>query len=159
MILWADTFNNFFKPETLVAAIEVLEAAGFEVIISKQFICCGRPLYDFGMLNTAKNMLLQVLDVLRDEIRNGTPVVGLEPSCVAVFRDEMCDLFPANEDAKRLKQQTFTLAEFFEKKAKDFKIPQLKRKAVVHGHCHQKAIMKLNSEEKVYKDMAWITRF
>jgi Fe-S oxidoreductase len=153
VILWVDTFNNFFKPETLVAGKEVLEAAGFQVIISKQIICCGRPLYDFGMLNTAKKMLLQILSELRNEIRNGTPVVGLEPSCVSVFRDEMCDLLLANEDAKRLKAQTFTLSEFLEKKAKDFELPVLKRKAVVHGHCHHKAIMKLESEEEVFKKM------
>ncbi len=153
VILWVDTFNNFFKPETLVAGKEVLEAAGFQVIISKQIICCGRPLYDFGMLNTAKKMLLQILTELRDEIRNGTPVVGLEPSCVSVFRDEMCDLLLANEDAKRLKSQTYTIAEFLEKKAPDFKIPALKRKAVVHGHCHHKAIMQLESEEKVFDKM------
>ncbi len=153
VILWVDTFNNFFKPETLVAGKEVLEAAGFHVIISKQIICCGRPLYDFGMLDTAKKMLLQILTELRDEIRDGTPVVGLEPSCVSVFRDEMCDLLLANEDAKRLKSQTYTLAEFLEKKAPDFKIPVLKRKAVVHGHCHHKAIMQLESEEKVFDKM------
>lgn len=153
VILWVDTFNNFFMPETLVAAKEVLEAAGFQVIISKQIICCGRPLYDFGMLDTAKKMLLQILAELRHEIRNGTPVVGLEPSCVSVFRDEMCDLLLANEDAQRLKSQTFTLSEFLEKKAKDFKIPVLKRKAVVHGHCHHKAIMKMDAEEEVFDKM------
>ena len=153
VILWLDTFNNFFKPETLVAGAEVLEAAGYQVIISRRPICCGRPLYDFGMLDTAKKMLLQILDVLRDEIRSGTPLVGLEPSCVAVFRDEMCDILPFDEDAKRLKQQTFTLAEFLEKKVENYKAPTLKRKAMLQGHCHQKAIMKMKSEEKIYKDM------
>ncbi len=153
VILWVDTFNNFFKPETLVAGMEVLEAAGYKVLISQRSICCGRPLYDFGMLDTAKKMLLQILDVLKEEIRSGTPVVGLEPSCVAVFRDEMCDLLPANEDARRLKQQTYTLAEFLEEKAKDFHFPQLTRKAIVHAHCHQKAIMKTKCDEKVYEAM------
>jgi Fe-S oxidoreductase len=153
VILWLDTFNNFFKPETLVAGAEVLEAAGYQVIISKKPICCGRPLYDFGMLNTAKKMLLQILDVLREEIRNGTPLIGLEPSCVAVFRDEMCDILPFNEDAKRLKQQTYTLAEFLVKKADHFKIPALKRKAIIQGHCHQKAIMKMDCEEELFKEI------
>ncbi len=153
VILWVDTFNNFFKPETLVAGAEVLEAAGYQVIISKRPICCGRPLYDFGMLDTAKKMLLQILEVLRDEIRNGTPVVGLEPSCVAVFRDEMCDILPFDEDAKRLKQQTYTLAEFLEKNEEKYHPPHLKRKAIVQGHCHQKAIMKMKSEEKIFQEM------
>jgi Fe-S oxidoreductase len=153
VILWVDTFNNFFKPETLVAGMEVLEAAGFEVIISKRSICCGRPLYDFGMLVMAKKMLLQILDALRDEIRMGTPVVGLEPSCVAVFRDEMCDILPFDEDAKRLKQQTFTLAEFLDKEAKHHNIPQLNRKAIVHIHCHEKAIIKTKPEENLLEHM------
>lgn len=153
VILWVDTFNNFFMPDTLMAGMEVLEAAGFQVIIPPKILCCGRPLYDFGMLDTAKRMLMEILDVLKDEIRSGMPIVGLEPSCVAVFRDELCDILPHNEDAKRLRQQTFTLAEFLEKKAKDFKPPVLERKAIVHGHCHQKAIMKMESEQKLFQAM------
>jgi len=150
-ILWADTFNNFFLPQTLVAGVEVLEAAGFEVITPKQSLCCGRPLYDFGMLNTAKRMLVQILDTLKDEIRRGVPIVGLEPSCVAVFRDELHNLFPHREDASRLSKQVFTLGEFLEKKAPHYKIPELKRKAIVHGHCHHKSIMKMDSEKQVLK--------
>ena len=149
VILWADTFNNYFLPETLVAGVEVLEAAGFEVVTPRQSLCCGRPLYDFGMLKTAKRMLQQIMDSLREEIEAGTPIVGLEPSCVAVFRDELVNLFPDSEEAKRLKKNVFTLAEFLEKKAPDFKIPVLKRKAIIHGHCHHKAIMKMDSEKQV----------
>lgn len=151
VILWTDTFNNNFLPQTLVAGVEVLEAAGFEVVIPKQSLCCGRPLYDFGMLDTAKKMLLQIMDVLKDEIRDGVPIVGLEPSCVAVFRDELTNLFPHKEDANRLSKQVFTLGEFLEQKAPDFKIPQLKRKAIVHGHCHHKSIMKMDAEKAVLK--------
>lgn len=153
VILWTDTFNNFFMPETLSAAVEVLESAGFRVVIPRRILCCGRPLYDFGMLKTAKKMLLQILDVLREDIRAGVPVVGLEPSCVAVFRDELCDLLPGDQDAKRLKQQVYTLAEFLETKAPGFRAPQWRKKAIVHGHCHQKAIMKLDCEEKLLKSM------
>lgn len=151
VILWADTFNNYFLPETLVAGVEVLEAAGFEVVTPRQSLCCGRPLYDFGMLKTAKKMLEQIMDTLREEIEADTPIVGLEPSCVAVFRDELVNLFPDNEDAKRLKKNVYTLAEFLEKKAPDFKIPVLKRKAIVHGHCHHKAIMKMDCEKQILK--------
>ncbi|OKL38485.1 FAD-binding and (Fe-S)-binding domain-containing protein [Pontibacter flavimaris] len=153
VILWADTFNNFFKPQTLVAGKEVLEAAGFNVVVPEQMLCCGRPLYDFGMLKTAKRLLLDILDALREDIRKGTPVVGLEPSCTAVFRDELCNLFPADEDAKRLKKQTYTLGEFLTKLAPDFEVPELKRTALVHGHCHHKAIMKLKGEEQVLQHM------
>ncbi|MGN6400622.1 MAG: (Fe-S)-binding protein, partial [Flavisolibacter sp.] len=151
VILWADTFNNYFLPQTLVAAVEVLEAAGFNVIVPKQSLCCGRPLYDFGMLNTAKKMLQQIMDTLYDEIRDGVPIVGLEPSCVAVFRDELHNLFPHNEQASRLSVQVFTLGEFLQKKAPDFKIPELQKKAIVHGHCHHKSIMKMDCEKTLLK--------
>jgi FAD/FMN-containing dehydrogenase/Fe-S oxidoreductase len=149
VILWADTFNNYFLPQTLVAGVEVLEAAGFNVIVPKKSLCCGRPLYDFGMLNTAKRMLVDIMDTLHDEIRDGVPIVGLEPSCVAVFRDELHNLFPHSEQASRLSKQVFTLGEFFEKKAPDFKIPELNQKAIVHGHCHHRSIMKMDCEKKV----------
>ncbi len=153
VILWADTFNNFFLPETLVAGVEVLEAAGFQVVLPRKSLCCGRPLYDYGMLGTAQRLLKEILANLREEIQAGTPVVGLEPSCVAVFRDELVNLFPHDQDAKRLKQQTFTLAEFLEHKAPDFEVPRLKRKALLHGHCHHKAIMKIKDENELLKKM------
>lgn len=149
VILWADTFNNYFLPQTLVAGVEVLEAAGFEVVVPKKSLCCGRPLYDFGMLNTAKRMLVEIMETLHDEIRDGVPIVGLEPSCVAVFRDELHNLFPHSEQASRLSKQVFTLGEFLEKKAPDFKIPEMHHKAVVHGHCHHRSIMKIDNEKKL----------
>ncbi|MGZ3917629.1 MAG: FAD-binding and (Fe-S)-binding domain-containing protein [Flavisolibacter sp.] len=149
VILWADTFNNHFIPQTLVAGVEVLEAAGFEVVVPQQSLCCGRPLYDFGMLTTAKKMLLQIMKVLKEDIIAGTPIVGLEPSCVAVFRDELRNLFPHDENASRLSQQVFTLGEFLEKKAPHFHIPEINSKAIIQGHCHHRSIMKLDSELKV----------
>lgn len=149
VILWPDTFNNYFHPHTAQAAVEVLEAAGFEVLVPQANLCCGRPLYDFGMLDRAERLLLDTLDVLGPKIEAGVPVVGLEPSCVAVFRDELCHLFPHDERAHRLAHQTFTLSEFLEKKAADFPLPRLGGKALVHGHCHHKAIMKMTDEEAV----------
>jgi FAD/FMN-containing dehydrogenase/Fe-S oxidoreductase len=153
VILWADTFNNFFLPQTLVAATEVLETAGFEVTTPRQMLCCGRPLYDFGMLGKAKKLLREIMESLREDIQNEVPIVGLEPSCVAVFRDELINLFPNDEDAKRLNKQVFTIAEFLEKKAPHFKIPEFRAKALVHGHCHHKAIMKMESDRKLLKKM------
>jgi FAD/FMN-containing dehydrogenase/Fe-S oxidoreductase len=149
VILWPDTFNNYFHPEVAKAAVEVLEEVGWQVVVPRASLCCGRPLYDYGMLDTAKQMLRQILSTLQDEIQAGTPIVGLEPSCVAVFRDELLGLFPMDEDAKRLKQQTFTLAEFIEKYTPEHRFPLLRRKAIVHGHCHHKAIMKLKAEDHV----------
>src|SRR5712671_1952122 len=89
VLLWPDTFNNYFHPDTAKAAVDVLEAAGFRVIVPEANLCCGRPLYDHGMLDRARSLLLQILDELSPEIDAGIPIVGLEPSCVAVFRDEL----------------------------------------------------------------------
>jgi Fe-S oxidoreductase len=151
VILWPDTFNNFFTPSTAKAAVRVLERAGFSVIIPNKTLCCGRPLYDFGFLEIAKSLLKEVLTTLREEIRAGTPIVGLEPSCVVAFRDELMNLFPNNEDAIRLRRQTFLLSEFLQKKAAEVKLPPLYRKAIVHAHCHHAAIIKLSDEEAVLK--------
>ncbi|HZR47481.1 MAG TPA: 4Fe-4S dicluster domain-containing protein, partial [Candidatus Manganitrophaceae bacterium] len=149
VLLWPDTFNNYFFPDTAKAAVEVLEAAGYQVTVPRPSLCCGRPLYDFGFLDLAQGLWRQTLAALREEIEAGIPLVGLEPSCVAAFRDELINLFPNDQDAKRLSRQTFTLSELLEKEAEDFRPPPLARKAVVHGHCHHKAIMKFDDEEKV----------
>src|SRR2546422_151624 len=153
VILWPDTFNNYFFPQTAQAATEVLETAGFHVTVLKKPLCCGRPLYDFGMLDRAKRLLKEILLTLRPQIAAGVPVVVLEPSCLAVFRDEMPNLLPDDEDAKRLCEQTYSLSEFFTKKVESFEPPKLKRKAIIHGHCHQKALMKMDSEEEVLKTL------
>lgn len=149
VILWPDTFNNYYHPDTLAAAAEVLDAAGFLVRMPEQPLCCGRPLYEFGMLDRAKRRLLRILEALRDEIRAGVPLVVLEPACASVFRDELPNLFPANEDAKRLSSQTLLLCEFLAQKAPDFVPPQLPRQALVHGHCHHKSILKMSGEQRL----------
>jgi FAD/FMN-containing dehydrogenase/Fe-S oxidoreductase len=153
VVLWPDTFNNYFHPETAIAAVEVLEAAGWQVRLPNGNVCCGRPLYDFGMLDRAKRLLMGTLDVLSAEIEQRTPVVVLEPSCASVFRDELLDLFPEDERATRLSQQVFLFSEFIEKKAQAFQLPAVHRKALVHGHCHHKSIMKMADEERVLQRM------
>ncbi|HYU45838.1 MAG TPA: FAD-binding and (Fe-S)-binding domain-containing protein, partial [Terriglobales bacterium] len=153
VLLWADTFNNHFLPSTAQAASEVLEAAGFDVLVPRAHLCCGRPLYDVGMLDRAKSLLLRVMDELYAEIEAGTPIVVLEPSCAAVFRDELTNLFPKDERARALSKHVFLLSEFLEQSAKDFPIPKLARKALIHGHCHHKAIMKMTAEETVLQRM------
>ena len=125
----------------------MLEAAGFRVTVPKPHLCCGRPLYDHGMLNRAKSLLLEILNELSPEIEAGIPIVGLEPSCVAVFRDELVNLFPHDERAQALSRQTFLLSEFLEIRANNFTLPHLNRKAILHGHCHQKSLMKMTTEE------------
>jgi len=155
VLLWADTFNNNFLPATAKAAVEVLEAAGFEVSVPRAHLCCGRPLYDVGMLDRAKSLLLRIMDELLPEIEAATPIVVLEPSCASVFRDELTNLFPKDERAQALSKQVFLLSEFLEQRAKNdaFPLPKLARKALVHGHCHHKAIMKMTAEESVLNRM------
>jgi Fe-S oxidoreductase len=139
VVLWPDTFNDYFHPEVAITAAEVLEAAGFQVVVPQRSLCCGRPLYDYGMLKLAKQLVHRVLDGLRDEIRAGTPVVALEPSCGAVFRNELTNMLPHDEDAKRLARQTKSLGELLAGQADEWEIPRLERKALVHFHCHQRA--------------------
>ncbi|HEV2699280.1 MAG TPA: FAD-linked oxidase C-terminal domain-containing protein [Terriglobales bacterium] len=147
VLLWPDTFNNYFHPETAIAAVEVLEAAGYEVRLPRRQVCCGRPLYDFGMLGRAKQLLIKTLAVLEREITSGTPIVVLEPSCASVFHDELLNLLPDDDRSRKLSSQVFLLGEFIEKKAPDFSIPKLHLSALLHGHCHQKSIMKMTDEE------------
>ena len=153
VVLWPDTFNNFFQPEVAKAAVEVLEEAGCQVEVPRQNVCCGRPLYDYGMLGLARSTLLDTIAKLRPYLEDGTPIVGLEPSCVSVFRDEMPDLLWGNEDARRLTGQVFLFSEFLKKKAPGYRPPVSKRHALVHGHCHHKALFKMNDEEALLKDM------
>ena len=153
VMLWPDTFNNYFHPETAMAAVDVLEAAGFTVRFPKENVCCGRPLYDFGMLDRAKRLLLRTLSTLEGEIAEDIPVVVLEPSCASVFRDEMLNLFPDDVRAQKLARQVVLLSEFLRDHADGFELPMLKRKALVHGHCHHKSIMKMTAEESTLRKM------
>jgi FAD/FMN-containing dehydrogenase/Fe-S oxidoreductase len=146
VVLWADTFNNYFMPETAQAAVEVLENAGCEVEVLQQHLCCGRPLYDYGFLDMAKSYLHRNLDALAPFIEAGTPMVVLEPSCCSVFRDEMHNLLPRSPEASHLVENTFTLSEFLDKKLPGYKPPQLGRQAIVQGHCHHKAVMRMKEE-------------
>lgn len=157
VLLWPDTFNNAFTPEILTAAVEVLEACGYRVTIPKTRLCCGRTFYDFGMLDAAKKSLQQILDQLAPQIDHGVPLVALEPSCLAVFRDELLELFPENERAKKLAQQSFSLAEFLNRDSslvtRDSQTSDERRgtshKVMLHGHCHQKALIGMKHEESL----------
>jgi len=145
VVLWADTFTNYLQPAAAQAAVEVLEAAGKRVVVPARPLCCGRPLYDYGMLRLARRQLRRVLGALRREIRAGTPLVALEPSCLAVFRDELLQQLPHDEDARRLASQSWGLAEYLERHAPGWRPPRLAGprgqplKALVQPHCHARA--------------------
>jgi FAD/FMN-containing dehydrogenase/Fe-S oxidoreductase len=153
VVLWVDTFNNYFHPETCRAALEVLEEAGFTVMCAQRPLCCGRPLYDFGMLEKAKENLRQIMGALQTQIDAGLPIVVLEPSCASVFRDELHNLFPSDETAGRLRKQTFLLSEFLQNHAPDYLPAALSRRVILHGHCHHKALMTINDEESLLRKM------
>ncbi len=151
VLLWPDTFNNYFLPKTAKAAVEVLENAGCQIAIPERVLCCGRPLYDYGMLPMAKQFLSETLTALAPEIEAGTPIVFLEPSCAAVFKDEMLSLFPDDASAKKLSQQVFLFDEYLRKTG--YHPPKLERRAIVHGHCHRKALMGMQPAEEILGDM------
>ncbi len=149
VLLWPDTFNDHFHPGTARAATEVLEAAGFEVDIPRRRLCCGRPLYDYGMLDLARSFLRRTLDGLREELRAGTLVAVLEPSCAAVFRDELTGLLPDDEDAKRLSRQTVLLSELLAARAPDWSAGSLSRRAILQTHCHQKSVLSAREQRRL----------
>jgi FAD/FMN-containing dehydrogenase/Fe-S oxidoreductase len=151
VLLWPDTFNNYFHTDVGVAAVEALEAAGWHVVMPRQHLCCGRPLYDYGFLDVAERYFHRVLGQLRDEIRAGTPVVGMEPSCLATFKHELGQLLPHDEDANRLRSQAHHFGEFFQKFG--IEPPRLEGKALLWGHCHQKATGGMQPEMKVLQQM------
>ncbi len=153
VLLWPDTFNNYFFPETAQAATEVLENLGFQVEVPTRHLCCGRPLYDYGFLDQAKMYLRRVLKALEPQINAGTPLIVLEPSCASVFRDELRNLFPNDLLARRLRNQTLLFSEFLDKKVEEGRLPHIERKAVVQGHCHHKSLLKFEAQSSVMKKL------
>ncbi len=151
VVLWPDTFNNHFHTDVGVATVEALEAAGWHVVLPRGHVCCGRPLYDYGFLDLAERYLQRTLDVLRDEVRRGTPVVGIEPSCLAVFKDELTSMLPHDDDARRLSRQAMHFAEFLERH--EVELPQFEGRALLWGHCHHKATGGIEPEQAVLERM------
>jgi FAD/FMN-containing dehydrogenase/Fe-S oxidoreductase len=156
VVLWADTFTNLFRPEVGIAAVELLEAAGFGVRLPERPLCCGRPLYDFGMLKLARRELRACLDGLAAELSDGLPVVALEPSCLSVFKDELLNLLGDDDRARRLSEQTFLLTDFLEREAPAF-VERLSGEgtALIHGHCHQKALLGMESEFRTLEQLGF----
>ena len=148
VMLWPDTFNNYFRPETAIAATHVLERLGYEVVIPQKPLCCGRPLYDWGRIDQAKALWRQTLRTLKREIEAGTPLVGLEPACTSAFRDELVDLFPDDNLAKHLSKQTLFFTEFLDRHD-DAVLPRVDGKALVQMHCHHHAVIKSAAERKI----------
>jgi len=141
VLLWPDTWNNYYHPQTLTAAETVLTSAGFKVEVPKGHICCGRPLYDFGLLDAARSYLSNVLERMSPQIDAGLPFIFLEPSCASVFKDELLELFPNDARAKQLSSQVWLLADWLTAKAPEWATNRLQgARVLLHGHCHHKAV-------------------
>jgi FAD/FMN-containing dehydrogenase/Fe-S oxidoreductase len=144
VILWVDTFNEHFSPDVAKAAFTVLSLLGFDVILPRKRLCCGRPLYDYGLLDEAKALLQTMVDELSEFASRSVPIVGLEPGCLSVFKDELLKQLPDNQLAKRLSKNTHLFSNFLA--AQDFVWPKVDLNVVVHGHCHQKSIFGMAGE-------------
>ncbi len=145
VLLWPDTWNNYYYPQSLSAADTVLKHAGFHVETPRGHICCGRPLYDFGLLGPARSYLGQVLEQMAPQIDAGLPFIFMEPSCASVFKDELLELFPNDSRAKRLSEQVWLLADFLATNTPGFAKDHLtgslgSAHILIHGHCHHKAV-------------------
>jgi FAD/FMN-containing dehydrogenase/Fe-S oxidoreductase len=141
VLLWPDTWNNYYHPQSLSAAEAVLTQAGFQVEVPRGHICCGRPLYDFGFLGAARSYLSRVLDRMAPQIEAGLPFIFLEPSCASVFKDELPELFPNDRRAKLLSEQIWLFADWLAERAPEFTANRLQGAHIlVHGHCHHKAV-------------------
>ena len=158
LVLFADTFNRYFDPDVLRAAVKVLTKAGYRVHLpgvkggEARPLCCGRTYLASGMMQRAKEEAQRTLDALQPYLEAGMPVVGLEPSCLFTFQDEFASLL-AGETVARLADQTqmfeqFLLGEGYEGFSELEWVPAPGQKAFVHGHCHQKAF---NAHDAAYQ--------
>jgi Fe-S oxidoreductase len=152
VMLWPDTFTNYFDPHIAQAAVEVLEAAGFGVVVPRERLCFGLTWISTGQLGVAKRVLRRTVDAVRDHVRRGGLVVGLEPSCTAVFRSDAGELFPRDDDVARLRSQTKTLAELLGG-LEGWQPPKLDRRVHVQTHCHHHAIMQFNADRALMNGM------
>jgi FAD/FMN-containing dehydrogenase/Fe-S oxidoreductase len=157
VVLFADTFNRYFERENLDAAVEVLTAAGYRVHAAKPAdggrpLCCGRTFLSVGKVDEARQEAERALAALAPFAARGVPIVGLEPSCLLGFRDEIPALLKSKE-AQALAQQTFLLEEFLARESKvgRLKLPlgRIAKRALLHGHCHQKAFAALSPVQQV----------
>jgi FAD/FMN-containing dehydrogenase/Fe-S oxidoreductase len=153
VLLWPDTFSNSFQPGLAQAAVEVLEDAGWRVVVPQDAVCCGLTWISTGQLDVAKRVLRRTIDVLRPHLRADTLVLGLEPSCTAVFRSDAAELYPDDPDVQRLRDQTVTLAELLTEHTPGWEPPRLHRRAIVQTHCHQHAVMGFDRDVELMQQM------
>jgi Fe-S oxidoreductase len=152
VLLWPDTFTNHLTPAVGQAAVEVLEAAGWQVIVPEQPLCCGLTWISTGQLATARRVLRRTVTALAPYLRRGVKVVGLEPSCTATFRSDARELMPGDQDVQRLADQTVTLAELLRQHTDGWQPPHLGGQAIAQTHCHQHAVMGYDEDQALLRD-------
>jgi FAD/FMN-containing dehydrogenase/Fe-S oxidoreductase len=160
VVLFADTFNRYFERENLDAAWAVLNAGGYRVHVTKPVdgssrpLCCGRTFLSIGQVDEARREAERTLAALEPFVSRGVPVVGLEPSCLLSFRDEVPAMLPG-EGARRLAAQAMTFEEFLAREATEGRLnlplKEIAARALVHGHCHQKAFDAFGAVETVLR--------
>lgn len=150
ILLWPDTFTTYLSPEVGKAAVAVLEDAGYEVHLPAGQVCCGLTWVSTGQLGVAATVLRRSLDVIEPALRAGATVVGLEPSCTALFRHEAVELLAGDERAALAKDQVKTLAEAL-LEAPDWRPRPQDREALVQVHCHQHAVMGFDADREVMR--------
>jgi Fe-S oxidoreductase len=143
VVLWPDSFNNYFTPDVLEAGVEVLTAAGYEVVLPDQAVCCGLTWVSTGQLGIARRVLRRTLDVLAPYLKAGFDVVGLEPSCTALFRGDLAALLPDDPRAALLASRTRTFAESLD----GFRFAPLAVETISQVHCHQHAVLGFGADE------------
>jgi FAD/FMN-containing dehydrogenase/Fe-S oxidoreductase len=159
VVLFADTFNRYFERENVDAALTVLTAAGYRVTVAKpndggRPLCCGRTFLSIGKVDEARAEAERTLAALAPYVERNVPVIGLEPSCLFGFRDEIPALVKS-ETAQRVAERALLLEEFLAREAAagklDLKLAPLRKRALLHGHCHQKSFDTMSSVEATLK--------
>jgi FAD/FMN-containing dehydrogenase/Fe-S oxidoreductase len=152
VLLWPDTFTNFFHPHVGEAAVRLMEHAGWRVVLPREPLCCGLTWISTGQLGMAERVLTRTVRHLADHVRAGGLVVGLEPSCTAVFRSDMSELFPGDRDVRRLCDRTVTLAELLTEHSPGYEPPQVpdrSARALAQVHCHQHAVLGWDADREL----------
>ena len=143
-MLWPDSFTNYFAPQVGRAAVAVLEAAGYEVVLPNDSVCCGLTWISTGQLRAAKRRIGRSLAILAPHLESGIPIVGLEPSCTAVLRRDAAELLRDDARAAALAASTVTFAEFLTHSEWD--PPDVATDALVQTHCHQHAVLGFDAD-------------
>jgi len=155
VVVWPDTFSDTFRPRYADATVAALEAAGESVHVPREWACCGRTLYDTGMLHLAKRSLRQVLDVLEPYIDAGVPVVVPEPSCLAAFRDELPQLLPDDPRAIALSRLAVSLSQHLAGRLDQLPAGSRSGRVLVHPHCHGRAVGTADGDRAVLEHLGY----